>query len=382
MLRIVHLAILPGVLLTACAVWVNADTVEGRAVAGKQMYSNRPAGYTVPSPYYGTPMAPRFVSPTAVPYRVTVVQGTRSPQVVAPVTAVPVQVPEFAPTVPVPMFPSTSATSGQQAGERTIVIQPPKQEVSVNDELDVFYARLAKLQLEKHELDTALALVQNIKSETFKVRTVVDLAEYVARDKSYQSEAEKLYRLAIAGMDALDRKQPFRIDTSAPVAPAPVPLPPEVIPTPPVDVPDTTITPRPIPINDPPPVPDPPAPPQTEDTGQNGITMPLAPDPPLDERSGLEVAPPVNPPPTDEAPPVSRDQERPIITPGGRIPLGPPLDDNSGPPSVSTNTPKPDTIVRPKPIVNLDDEEPETTKRPTVQPLVRPLRPPIVLDEN
>jgi len=163
-------------------------------------------------------MAPRFVSPVAVPYRTTVVQGARpAPQVI---TQVPVQMPELAPiapitpTAPVPVFPTDSATLVPQIVEKTIVVQrEPPPEVNVNDELDAFYARFAKIQLEKHQLDEALALIQKIKSETFRVRTVVDLAEYVSRDKNYRSEAEQLYRLAIAGMEALDRKQPFRVDS-------------------------------------------------------------------------------------------------------------------------------------------------------------------------
>jgi hypothetical protein len=126
----------------------------------------------------------------------------------------------MAPYVPVPLASAVLPPPAPQVIEvkPTIIVQPAQlPEINVNDELDAFYARLAKVQLEKRQLDNALALVEKIKSETFKVRTVVDLAEYVSRDKNYQSEAEKLYRLALAGMEALDKGQPFRIDTGAKV---------------------------------------------------------------------------------------------------------------------------------------------------------------------
>ena len=198
MLRLVHLAILPGMLLTACTAWVFAEptTRLGNKVAveSKQMYSNRPIGYTVPVPYYGTPMAPQFIVPPVAQYRLAVA---------GPATPIPTMI-ETAVQVP----------PAQQTSEKIFILKEPQPEVSVNDELDTFHARLAKIRLEQHQLPDALALIAKIKSETFKVRTVVSLAEYVSRDKNFQSEADQLYRLALAGMDALDRGQPFRIDAS------------------------------------------------------------------------------------------------------------------------------------------------------------------------
>ena len=206
MLRIVYLAILPGMALTACAAWVNADT--------KQMYSNRPVGYSVPTPYYGTPMAPRFMAPPVTPVRVAT-----TPRVVA-------TNPAMAPLV------ATDPSAPQAVEKTTFILREPSPEINVEDELDAFYARMAKIQLEKHELAKALDLVKSIKSETFKVRTLVSLAEYVSRDKTYKSEAEQLYRLALEGMEALNKKQPLRIDTSevkvAPPTPTPTPAPREV----------------------------------------------------------------------------------------------------------------------------------------------------------
>lgn len=195
MLRLVYMTIFLGMVLTA---WVCVNTAwadSGAAAENKQIYSNRPAGYTVPTPYYGTPMAPRFIVPPNHSYRVQAVRYS------AGETETAAKVIES----DVPLAPP-------QIVERTIILRDPQPEINVNDELDTFYARLAKIQLEKHHITETLALVQKIKSEMFKVRTVVSLAEYVSRDKNYQSEAEQLYHLAIAGMEALDQKQPFRVD--------------------------------------------------------------------------------------------------------------------------------------------------------------------------
>lgn len=172
----------------------------------KQTYSNRPIDYSVPSPYYGTPMAPRFMTPPVGPAysrvpRIYTTEHNYTPErdVVAPVVV---------PTVAEPPAPQQP----QVVKETMVVLRDPPPEISVNDELDAFYARLAKIQLEKHQLPEALALVQQIKSEAFKVRTVVGLAEFVSRDVNYRSEAEQLYRLALIGMESLDKKRPFRID--------------------------------------------------------------------------------------------------------------------------------------------------------------------------
>jgi len=194
------------------AAQTNAKTTTG----GKQTYSNRPIGYSVPSPYYGTPMAPRFLAPPVVPAHSRAVRVyTSESEGAAPVMA--------------PIVTESHSLPQQVVKETVVVLRDPPPEISVNDELDAFYARLAKIQLEKHQLPEALALVQQIKSEAFKVRTVVNLAEFVSRDKNYRSEAEQLYRLSLIGMEALGKKQPFRIDignvkvVTPPVVPQQVP---------------------------------------------------------------------------------------------------------------------------------------------------------------
>ena len=347
MLRIIFQNILPGMLLTACAVWVCTESTQAqtKAVAGsKQMYSNRPIGFSVPTPYYGTPMAPRFIVPPVVPTRVLTARADAPESGPAPLVAVDTTAPQ------------------QILKEMTIVLRDPPPEVSVDDELDAFYARLAKIQLEKHQLVEALVLMQKIKSETFKVRTVVNLAEFVSRDKNYRSEAEQLYRLALAGMEALDKKEPFRIDTD--------------------NVKDTAVPPPPPPKPNPAPVisdPEPVAPPKIDQDRRQPMELPDD-DPPDDPntsaRDGTGKLPPPPPPAEDVndvvvipppgsrqsevvAPPANTQQDNGLIPP---TPQNPTTPDKEPPPASSTETKvtPPDTIVRPRASISLDEEdEPE-----------------------
>ena len=360
MLRLV----LPGMLMMVCATWVCAETVQW----GKQIYSNRPVGYTVPTPYYGTPMTPRFIAP--VPYRTTVVRVAHpAPQIVAPEPALP----ELAPPVPGPYSLGASQLPVPQVVKETIILQQSPPETSVNDELDAFYARLAKIQLEKHQLDKALALVQNIKSETFKVRTVVDLAEYVSRDKSYRNEAEQLYRLAIDGMAAIDRRQPFRIDSGNLQG---VSQQPALLDKPAVVVPPTVVEPDPAQRQPEPVVETPIIKPELLDNtaGKNG----RQPDPPKTENNGLVTVPSVD---------LTIPQESTVLPPK-QVPVPVPLDDvEVSPPDSSSHSEQ--DFVRPSPTVRLDAEAKESDtpletlvppKSPEVKP--RPLRPIILPQEN
>jgi len=221
MLRIISLNILPGMLLSACVIGICTATVEAQNLpANKQMYSNRAIGYTVPTPYYGTPATPLFMVPPEAPVHIQ----TAHTEVRADASAAPAEPVFLAPDVRELSVPKTF-----EIIHHSPVVNPvPK--FSVDDELDALYARLAKIQLEKHQLDEALILVKNIKSEIFRARTLVNLAEYVSRDKNYQGEAEQLYRLALSSMEALDKP----VDSS-PAAPQPpvVPVPDEsAVPTP------------------------------------------------------------------------------------------------------------------------------------------------------
>ena len=389
MLRIVSLAILPGVLLVACASWVSADTA-------KQKYSNRPIGYTVPTPYYGTPMAPRFVVP--------------------PVAQVRVQPPQRAETDDYPRVSSSAAVTppAPLVGDKTVfILREPAPEVNVNDELDAFYARMAKIQVEKRQLPEALALIQNIRSETFKVRTIVSLAEYVSRDKNYQSEAEQLYRLALTSIDALDKKQPFRIDTGS----VRIVIPPvdQTLVKPAVD-PVAAPIPEPIDIDEPVLVPQPsetqqgtPSRPVIElgtlgdDVGQNGENgrRPPPPPPPPDEgigsgvADGIVVSPPGNknittndifeddgPPPPDSTTTTKPTQDSPPASSNGTKPIISPDNNFVRPPAViPLNTPEEATTAPP-----VTDAKPNETAaeppKPAAGSTSRPRLPIILTDEN
>ena len=360
MLRIIYLAILPGMVFSACTAWVFADHTRHAhrvAVENKPIYSNRPAGYTVPAAYYGTPMAPRFYVPPVARYR--------------PVTTTPIE-DRTAGNV----FDVAHDLPSRQTSETIYILREPQPEVSVDDELDSFHARLAKIHVEKRQLPEALKLIQKIKSETFKVRTVVSLAEYVSRDKAYQSEADQLFGLALAGMEALDRGQPFRIESgsvrasviSPPVAP---PVDPPV--TPPVDPPVKPDTPQRLPFL------------IEEDMGRNGRLPPPMPPKGNGVDGGIvdvgsppeshQVAPPARIPKDDEddgpAPPDHTPNDEPTPPDSSQTPSPAPIK----PPPIPLDDP---TSEKPtSPPVEPRTEEPKPTKQPTTR---RPPR--IILDED
>ncbi|MDR0338281.1 MAG: hypothetical protein LBI18_14490 [Planctomycetaceae bacterium] len=107
------------------------------------------------------------------------------------------------------VYKKTDATSGSHFASRTTFPNQPilagndqnKQEI----QLDELNARLAKIQLEKHNLNETLKLIDKIQSSAIKARTLVDLAEYVSRDNNYKKEADQLYALAVDGIDALTK---------------------------------------------------------------------------------------------------------------------------------------------------------------------------------
>ncbi|MDR1270067.1 MAG: hypothetical protein LBK82_11140 [Planctomycetaceae bacterium] len=107
------------------------------------------------------------------------------------------------------VYKKTDTSSGSNFISRTTF---PNQPVSTEDrenkqenQLDELNARLAKIQLEKHNLNETLKLIDKIKSSAVKARTLVDLAEYVSRDNNYKKEAEQLFALAVDGIDALTK---------------------------------------------------------------------------------------------------------------------------------------------------------------------------------
>ena len=394
MLRLVHLAVLPGMLLVACSAWVHADAIRPSnrvATENKPKYSNRPAGYSVPTPYYGTPMAPRFLVPPAAQYR----QVAMAPTVGEPET-------EFR------AVPKTLEALAPQVVERTFILREPKPEMNVSDELDAFYARLAKIRLEQHQLDEALVFIQKIKSETFKVRTIVDLAEYVSRDKSFQKEADQLFRLALTAMEALDRGQPVRLGTGSvqdaqPSADTPVVVPsdaggvPQPVlmdPAPSVVTPPPTVDPRPS-IPDATPTVEPPAVspgvPPTVDPPETSPGVP-PPRPPLvlpdAAGRGNGRLPPPSPPQGNgvdggivTSPPETRPPVSPEVAPPARTTEANGSTPQTSPDS-STTIPTQDSPPNKRPAaIPLEDEKTEPEKPPQRQtPTPRP--PVIILEEN
>jgi hypothetical protein len=102
-----------------------------------------------------------------------------------------------------PSFRSPNINSEKNIAQNTTNTTPPK--------LDVLNARLAKMQLEKKNLDGTLRSIDKIEDVAFKVQTLVDLAEYVSRDKNYKKEADYLLNLALTATDDFARKRPVII---------------------------------------------------------------------------------------------------------------------------------------------------------------------------
>ncbi|MDR2762824.1 MAG: hypothetical protein LBB88_09505 [Planctomycetaceae bacterium] len=107
-----------------------------------------------------------------------------------------------------PPLPAWSdSTTNSTNNNSTIIVTE-----NMPSQLDFLNARLAKMQLEKKNLDGTLNSIDKIKNDAFKVQTLVDLAEYVSRDKNYKTEAERLFELALAATDAFEKKQPVIIN--------------------------------------------------------------------------------------------------------------------------------------------------------------------------
>lgn len=100
---------------------------------------------------------------------------------------------------------------------------PQPQNTAARD-ADEFNARLAKIQLEKKNTEEMLNLIDRIKSPNFKVKTLVDLTEYVSRDSNYNREAELLYQLAVSGIDALAAGRPIVVKKAEPTIQAKAPV--------------------------------------------------------------------------------------------------------------------------------------------------------------
>ncbi|MGL4595070.1 MAG: hypothetical protein ACRCUY_10110 [Thermoguttaceae bacterium] len=88
-------------------------------------------------------------------------------------------------------------------------------------EIDNWYARLAKIQLERHNLAETLNLIGKMKSNSAKAQTLVDFAEYVSRDINYRKESDALFGLAVSGIAAINDNKPVSLSLAI-VSPTPV----------------------------------------------------------------------------------------------------------------------------------------------------------------
>ncbi|MDR1485557.1 MAG: hypothetical protein LBT09_12130 [Planctomycetaceae bacterium] len=149
---------------------------------------------TIPAESYTTESYPTESSPILAPILPTQesTHSTRSTQQMPPT-------PISSPPLLTPPNLITTKTPSKNINENT----PPQ--------LDSLNARLAKMQLEKKNLEGTLRSIDKIENAAYKVQTLVDLAEYVSRDKNYKREADHLFELALAATDAFAKKQPVII---------------------------------------------------------------------------------------------------------------------------------------------------------------------------
>ncbi|MDR3183413.1 MAG: tetratricopeptide repeat protein [Planctomycetaceae bacterium] len=434
MSRLHHSTIAVLACLFVCAA-VQAEVNPSTRAANKTLYGNRSGQlrYT-PYYYYGSPTAPRFSQPqffvpppelgrVAVQSSVPAKPGLK----LAPIPPAPLVESAVALQPPAPVTaqaPVPPVFSVEKSIERTIVIRDEEPKYNTDDELDALNARLAKIQLEQHNLADALNLVKKIKSPEYTAKTIVDLAEYICRDPNYRSEYDTLYGIALAAIDSVQQGKPVIIHTESikktvpaaaekalqvpvqvPVTPpapvTPAPAPPVVQPKPVLDVPkpeadkEKPVTP---PVSVPKPVP-PIILPQQD--------VPKPPDKPDVKPAAPDIKPDAPKPPDTPTPPRpvpalrwdgTADADPPPDTPQPPPPneVSPPSQNNSAAPPQPNNqeikiTPPP--LTKPKPTILLEDDEPpappkaeEKKPQPPPEP-VKPERKPlpkkkILLEEN
>ena len=190
------------------------------------MFLDQPVVVEQPSPRLA-PMPPGEASTFPVPFR------SGQPQTIlmeGPVVVQPAPIADPDPNRPLSGIDFPSLPTPRQSGSattfsvpepvKTIDLPTPRVTAVQNERIDEFYARLAKLQLEKKQLAETLALIGKIKSDTFKVKTLVELAEYVAHDTNYKKEADQLFSLAQSGIGALTDGKPISVVATESAAPS------------------------------------------------------------------------------------------------------------------------------------------------------------------
>ncbi len=205
---------------------------------GKELYSSRPRNYQPPTLFVPEePVQVPVTNPTRVTRPVPTSPGVaqtrttpapvlapleRESAPVEPVVKVPVES-QLMPPVSVLVgeefeVPRTKASSTEQKEENTefpIV-------AGLTSAEDGFDARLAKILLEKHDLEGVLRRVEKMNRNS-RVKTLVDLAEYVSRDKNYKKEADILFELAVNAVDALREGDPIVVTMPTKIDSVPAP---------------------------------------------------------------------------------------------------------------------------------------------------------------
>jgi hypothetical protein len=203
------------------------------AQTGKQIYSSRqPGAVRRPQPVYddmpvytdqpvvvehGSPrMAPAMPFPTPPSFRpaqeIIIEEGS--------VLLQPESAPGLSTTRPLSGMDIPARPAPPKSDEPTPILsfgsRPLVEAATVfpKEQVDEFYVRLAKLQLEKKQLADVLTLIRKIKSDACKVKTLVEFAEYAAHEANYQKEADELLVLAQNGIDAFANGKPVSVEVS------------------------------------------------------------------------------------------------------------------------------------------------------------------------
>ena len=216
-------------------VTLGVTTFTAEAQTGRQIYGGRQPGVPRSSqPIYDdqplvtprmAPMLPGEQSSFPIPAQVFHSDQPQTIIMEGPVFVPPEHAVDPDPNRPLSGIDFPSLSAPKQSGATTMFPEPVKTSVPTvlpapAEQIDEFYARLGKLQLEKKQLAETLTLIGKIKSDSFKVKTLVELAEYVAHDTNYKKEAEQLFALAQNGIDALAGGRP--VSVAAPEKASPV----------------------------------------------------------------------------------------------------------------------------------------------------------------
>ena len=349
--------LLPLIFCLATLGILEVPTFADDAPTSRQLYSSRQPGARRAQPVFENYVVPRMAPAQPIlsePAEEIIFEG--------PVFIHPAPAANPEPDQPLSGidFPSLPSPKGNEEPKPTPIVEfPARTPIAFppsDTQIDEFYARLAKLQLEKKQLAETLTLIGKIKNDLFKVKTLVELAEYVAHDTNYKREADQLFVLAQNGIDALANGKPIVL--AAPEAER-KPVEEKVPPRQPTLL-ERLDTPQPTPQR----------PPLLDDL--------------LDDEPVVEETQPVTPPRPARPPLLDDLDDEPVV--GETQPATPPrparpplLDDLDDEPVVEetqpATSPRP---ARPSLLDDLDDEPVVEETQPATPP--RPARPPLLDD--